>query len=298
MKKHTILIAGLLCLSLHKVHAQDADSTDKSAQIVKVTVENSDSTDTAKKGKKYLAIGSGGIRIETKQKDTLKNKRFEWSFGVLDLGLNMLVDKTDYSMPQPASLANNFEGIPPDKINKDLFALRNGRSWNVNIYPVMLGYKAVKQPKFETHIYTGLGLQIYNFRFANDLSFINYNNQQKIYIDSLASFTKDKLALNYLTIPLAVNFKHKIDNKLWLVYGIGASFGYRLGAWTKQVSGERGKEKNHDLTNFRDYNFNITGELGLNDFIRLYAAYQVTNIYKDNSIKQYPLSFGIRFGGI
>ena len=48
-------------------------------------------------------------------------------------------------------------------------------------------------------------------------------------------------------------------------------------------------------------NFNgcVTGEFGLDNYFRLFASYQLTNMYKENTgLDQRPFSIGLRFGGI
>ena len=77
----------------------------------------------------------------------------------------------------------------------------------------------------------------------------------------------------------------------------GVSGGYRLSSWTKQISDERGKQKNHDQFNFNDFNACLTAEVGIDNIFRLYASYQVTPLH-ENVLEQYPFSIGIRFGGI
>lgn len=251
--------------------------------------------DSVKKNDSKISLGLEGIKFTTAPDSVREKRKVEFGYFIFDLGLNFLNDKTNYATPIDPQLAANFSAIPDKDINKDLMALRNGRSWNVNIYPVMINFKLVANPSFKLNLYTGLGLQIFNFRFKNAISFSD-NPGSKIYLDTV-SFTKNKLSLQYLTMPLMLNLKNRIDAKTWLVYGIGVQGGYRLSSWTKQVSGERGKQKNRDPFNFRDYNFSITGEIGIDNWVRLYATYQLTNIYNDVPLMQYPISFGIRLGG-
>lgn len=306
MKRNGFLILCVMSLSAIGVYAQ-TDSSSR-ADKVGVTIEQIDSAKAKKKGGRAITAGPYGIRIGKQMNDDAKVKvgnidsfihkesRVEVGYFFFDFGLNFLRDMTNYNMPQPQSLTENFANVPGEDINKNLMALRNGRSWNVDIYPVMVNFKLIRNPSFNLNLNTGLGLQIYNFRFKNNISFTEHPNSQ-IYLDNV-SFTKDKLSIQYLAIPLMIDFKNKLDDKHWLVYGVGVQGGYRLSSWTKQVSGERGKEKNRDPFNFNDYNFSIVGEVGIDNWVKLYVNYQLTNIYNDNnSLLQYPVSFGIRLGG-
>lgn len=298
MKK--LIVLALTAAVAAPIAAKAQESTtvvtkEKRDDMELYVIENKEPGDTTKKNSKYISISQNGVRIsDTKQDKARASKRFQVQWGMMDLGLNLLQDKTVYNVQDPA-LMKNFGNVPNDKVNKDLFGLQNGRSWNVNIYPVMFNYKLVNNKNFGMNLYSGVGLQIYNFRFNKDISYLS-DPDYKIILDSVA-FTKNKLSLNYLTVPLMLNFKHRVDKNNWFTYGFGASVGYRLGSWTKQVSGERGKEKNHDQFNFSNYNVNLNAEIGFGG-VRFYGSYQLTNLYKDASLNQQPISFGIRFGGI
>lgn len=301
MKKSIFIALSTLALSPAVLHAQEKTTEttivtkEKNGDVEMYVIENKDNQDTSKKNSTYISIGSNGIRVSDKKKEAAyKKKRFQVQWGMLDLGLNMLNDQTTYNVADPA-LMNNFANIPADQVNGDLFSIRNGRSWNVNIYPVMFNYKMVSQKNFKINLYTGIGLQIYNFRFDKNITFQSDPNY-KIKMDDVA-FTKNKMSVQYLTVPLMLNFNHRVDKSNWITYGFGASFGYRLSSWTKQISGERGKVKNNDQFNFSDYNVNLNAEIGFGE-VRFYGSYQLTNLYRDASITHQPISFGIRFGGI
>ncbi len=236
-----------------------------------------------------LSIGSNGVRVANKKQNIKREKsRFETNWGLMDLGLNFLHDKTVYGAGNPMT----------DKygVQEDWFDLRNGRSWNVNIYPVMANFKAVRQKNFKMNIYAGIGLQIYNFRYKTSVT--HHSDPKDLMTNDVNfKFSKNKLSQNFLTVPLMVNFNHRIDKKNWLTYGFGASVGYNLNTWTKQQSSQFGKVKNHDLYNFEEFNVNLIGEIGIGD-LRFFGSYQLTNMYKNTGLVQHPVSFGIRFGQI
>src|SRR5690606_7337838 len=136
--------------------------------------------------------------------------------------------------------------------NEDLFSLRTAKSINVNIYPIMVKARLHKSDRHKILLATGLGLQLYNFRFTKPISY-RAEPVPGVVVDTI-SFSKNKLAFNYLTVPLMINFKTKVTNSksggTWLTYGVGVSGGFLLSSWTKQVSDERGKDKTHDPFNF------------------------------------------------
>jgi hypothetical protein len=110
-------------------------------------------------------------------------------------------------------------------------------------------------------------------------------------------FSKNKISITYLSVPLMITAKTRMAKGLWLVYGVGVSGGFRINSLQKQISGERGKQKNHDQFNFSDFNACVSGEIGIDGYVRLFASYQLTNLYT-NSLTQYPYSIGVRFIGI
>ncbi len=242
---------------------------------------------TRKKGGTFaISIGGG----DEKKNDTSR-KIFDFSIGVFDLGFNYLNDRTDYS----SAAAQNFLNVSNEMKNENLFSLREGKSINVNIYPVVLKARILNLKKQRIYVSAGAGLQIYNFRFNKSVNYIN-ETVPMVIMDSIA-FTKNKLGVTYLSIPLMVTSKTKLAKNAWLVYGVGITGGYRLASWTKQVSGERGKQKNHDAFNFNNFNTCVTGEIGVDGWFRLYASYQLTALHKEG-LEQYPYSIGIRFMGI
>lgn len=259
-------------------------------KIVTDSIQRIDTTKNKKEENGYtLSLGSEGIKLQTKkQRDKREKSRFETNWGLMDLGLNFLHDQTIYGA---SNLMTTKYGV-----QEDWFDLRNGRSWNVNIYPVMANFKAVRQKNFKMNIYTGIGFQIYNFRYKTSVTH-HSDPKDMMTNDVNFKFSKNKLSQNFLTVPFMVNFNHKIDKSNWLTYGFGASVGYNLNTWTKQQSSQYGKVKNHDLYNFNEFNVNLIGEIGIGE-LRLFGSYQITNMYKNTGLVQHPVSFGIRFGSI
>jgi hypothetical protein len=268
--------------------------------------------DTAKqkKGSHTLSVGSGGIQYTNGPIDSTEHT-FDVQFGMLDVGVNSLIDNTDYTAAGNPGL-NNFLQVNDQYRNKDLFSLRQSKSINVNVYPVMAKAMLYKSPRQKIILSTGLGLQLYNFRFTKP---VTYRADPSPYVTlDTQSFSKNKLALNYLTIPLMITSKTRVsagspgtktDDKgtvthskgLWLIYGVGVSGGYLLSSWTKQKNDEIGKQKNYDPFNLRNTNFCVNGELGLDGYFRLFASYQVTSLH-ENYLDQHPFSIGIRFLGL
>lgn len=263
--------------------------------------------DTPEKEKRKALNTESGLKVDkeegddvkegvyaTTKNDTTKKRtenKFDFTFAVVDVGINSLQDKTDYSSAE----ASNFLNVPANMKNEQLFSLRSGKSWNVNVWPFMFKARLAKSKYQKVYVSSGVGLQMYNFRFNKDISYLN-NTTPEVYLDSV-DFSKNKLGFTYLSVPLSLTLKTKVAKGTWLVYGAGVTGGYRLSSWTKQESGLRGKQKNHDAFNFNDFNACVTGELGISGIFRIYATYQLTPLHS-TALAQYPLSIGLRFGGV
>ncbi|MBC7554946.1 MAG: hypothetical protein H7257_13325 [Taibaiella sp.] len=277
------LLATAGILFAQATHAQDKDAQPK-------------------KKKKEVVISNRGIimrAVDSAKKagsvDTTDNP---WSSSAsMDFGVNFLQDNTNYVAPKTVTHLN---GSGVTNATANLFDLKQNKSININLY-WLKSYRALKTKGQRIYISSGLGMQFYNFRFKEN---ITYNrNPYSFAIDSVA-FSKNKLAFNYLNVPLMVTFKTRLwQNKAhpkkdaWLVYGGGITAGYAISIWTKQVSGERGKVKVHDEFDFNRFNSCVTGEIGIEGVIRLYGTYQLTNLY-NNGFDMHPISLGIKISGI
>lgn len=282
-----IILLFALCATF-RVQAQEGADTVKDVNAMLMLGKK----DTTAKDHTSISIGSGGIKVGTKRQDSVnRSRRVSMHFLMLDLGVNALHDQSDYSSPA----AQQYLQVGADRRNGNLFSLRQGKSINVNIWPVLMELKLLKTKSQKISLYTGAGLQLYNFKFNRDISFLNETNP--MLIEDSVRFSKNKLAFAYVSVPLMFNFKTRVGGNFWVTYGLGVIGGYCFDSWTKQISDERGKQKNHDEFNFQKFNLNLSGEIGINGYIRFYGTYQVTNMYQ-NSLNQHPYCIGIRFFGI
>jgi hypothetical protein len=148
----------------------------------------------------------------------------------------------------------------------------------------------------------GLGLELNNYRFKNDISFNEggmnpYNSSQNIphafiFRDSI-NLSKNKLAADYVTVPLMLNFRtdpNRADKGISLSAGI--SMGYLYSSRNKQKSEARGKEKNRGDYDLEKWKFSYVGELGLGP-VKLYGSYSPKSIFT-NQLNFTPYNIGIR----
>ena len=147
----------------------------------------------------------------------------------------------------------------------------------------------------------GLGLELNNYRYKSSISYKEngdkpyyggYTPQAFIFRDSI-TFEKNKLAADFITIPLMVNFstndwgRHNGFN-----IALGVSGGYLYNQRNKQVSESRGKWKNKGDYDLEKFKFSYIGEIGFGP-IKFYASYSPHSMY-DHSLDMRPYNFGIR----
>lgn len=255
------------------------------------------------KGHHTISIGKAGITItandsagsvvvdeDAAEEDISTKPRLRSHIFMMDLGINLLHDNSNYSDPA----VKNYLNVPSNYQNKSLFDLRTSKSVNVNIYPWLIRFSALRTHNQRIYISTGFGFQFYNFRYESSLTYTKA--PPGVILDNIA-MKKDKLAIDYLNVPLMFTFKSRMHGHHWLAYGVGVTEGVRIASWTKQKSDTRGKVKMHDSYGLADFNSCISAEIGIDGAFRFYATYQLTSIYQ-NGLDQHPVCFGIRFFGI
>jgi hypothetical protein len=216
---------------------------------------------------------------------------------IFDIGLSNWTDKTNYASATANGDIVNKPGLPDLSAN-DL-KLKTIKSVNINIWFFMQRLNLVKH---YVNLKYGLGLELNNYRFKNNISFNEggmnpYNPTQHvshpfIFRDSV-SFSKNKLAADYVTVPLMLNFRTNPDySDKGLSLSVGISMGYLYSSRNKQKSESRGKEKNREDYDLEKWKFSYIGELGLGP-VRLYGSYSPKSIFK-NELNFTPYNIGIR----
>ncbi|MEO5999201.1 MAG: outer membrane beta-barrel protein, partial [Chitinophagaceae bacterium] len=173
--------------------------------------------------------------------------------------------------------------------NKDWFNLRNGKSINVNIWIVMQRLNIVKHV---VNLKYGLGLELNNFRYEEDIVFSK--NPTVINRDPLINYSKNKLATDYLTVPLMLNFNFtpRKDNFSMFGLSVGVSGGYLYASRQKLISGENGKEKTKNNFDLRPFKVSYIAELQLGP-VKVYGSMATQSMF-EKGLDQTPYSVGLR----
>ena len=222
------------------------------------------------------------ISIERAPKK-LKNVTTNWfSF---DLGYANYIDES----PQMAYLAI----YPPSKywVNSGSLKLDNRKASNFNIWIVQ---QKLNVYQHKINLKYGVGFEMFNFRFEQPVSFRNEPGKT-LYMDDV-NFTKNKLFVKYLTVPVQLNFQPSPYSRKGFYASIGLSAGYLVDARNKQISPERGKQKYDGTFELNNLRFATIGELGIGG-IRLYGSYGSINLFDKNQSRFsfFPYALGLRF---
>jgi len=215
---------------------------------------------------------------------------FDWDFGFANY-----IDKSPILLytAMPSSIYPPTADPLPYMYSGSL-ELNHLKSSNVNLWFVQQRVKLIKN--FASLQY-GVGFEMFNFRFEKNISF-REDVAGKIKYDNV-NFSKNKLFVNYLTIPVKINFNLSPGASKPLHASIGMSAGYLLKARNKQISAERGKEKYNGTFNLNNWRVASIAELGFGNFT-LYGSYSHTNLFdkQETILNLTPIAIGIKLSDL
>lgn len=267
-------------------------------KIGSMLIVNKPSASENRNFKTTIRIGDSSARFfngdfkKTKieiSKGPKKLKNLETNWWAFDLGFANYHDKS----PTIYWLAAHPDLLPygPGPIQSSSFSLNNKKSTNVNLWVIQ---QKLNLYKHKINLKYGVGVEMFNFRFEKPISFREDISGFVKYDDVV--FSKNKLLVKYLTIPVQINFKPNPNLKKGFYASVGMSAGYLMNAKNKQISGERGKEKFEGNFNLNDWRVATIGELGVGS-IRLYGSYGMTNLFNKSQVfyDMQPFALGLRF---
>jgi len=204
------------------------------------------------------------------------------NWGIVDLGFTNINDLTNY-----ASL-NGASGYFPSGTADDMI-LQNGKSVNVNLWFFMQRISLISNV---VNLKYGLGIELNNYRFKKN---IRFRDEPRYFIErdaEVSVFEKNKLAADYITVPVMLNFNFTPCRTNSYGFSAGVSAGYLYSARQKMVSKERGKEKVRNDFNLQPWKLSAIAELNLG-FVQLYGSYALGNMFR-SGLDQVPYSAGLR----
>lgn len=217
------------------------------------------------------------VRIGRRNYDKPANISTNWL--ILDIGFSNYNDKTNYGGAEAQAFAPGS--------NEDWFKLRAWKSRSVNIWILMQRINLVDHV---VNLKYGLGVELNNY-FFEDKS-IKFNKNPTLVDQSYSDLTKNKLAADYVTMPVMLNFNFTPNKRRNYGLSAGISAGYLYSARQKiKLDGDVDKTKgNFDL---RKWKLSYVGELSLG-VVKLYGSYAFESMF-EKGLDLTPYNFGLRF---
>ena len=273
--------------------------------ILCITLAGFGQTDSTKKESKADTIRIGGMVIIRDQDN--KNRRVErdtlprvgrrnnenrsnvsTNWWIVDLGFSNYIDDTEYGSLEAQAYAPGS--------NQSWFDLKNGKSRNVNIWIFM---QKINMVKHAVNLRYGLGLELNNYYYKQPVRYFENTlaiaNPPRVFIDNTPnrSYKKSKLAADYLTVPVMLNFNFTPKRDKGFGFSAGISAGYLYSARNKTVTSDEGKEKVKDDFELERWKISYVGEISLGP-VRFYGSYALRNMF-ERGLNMTPYTFGFRF---
>jgi Outer membrane protein beta-barrel domain len=257
-----------------------------------VNIEKKEDGDTIRVGSMIIIKkGSPGSRTYNvfddgyHHKTNFYRRNISTNWLILDIGYAGYNDRTNYSSAEAQSFLRDQQGQPAIKGD---YAIKGTRISNFNLWFFMQRLNLIKHV---VNLKYGFGAEWNNYYYKTPITYVD-GASPYTFRDSVG-FSKNKLAANYLTVPLMINFSthpHKRHGGLQVSFGVSA--GYLFDAKQKQISDERGKQKNKTDFNLEKWKIAYVGELGLGP-VKLYGSYSLTTLHQ-YGLEQFPYTVGIR----
>ena len=223
------------------------------------------------------------VRVKSRHHDrsSYRPSNISTTWGILDLGFTNYNDKTIYTSAAAQQFAPGG--------SKDWFKLNNGKSVDVNIWIFMQRLNLIKHV---VNLKYGIGVELNNYRYEDNIRFLT--NPTTVIMDTI-NYSKNKLAEDFVTVPVMLNFNFTPHRRHPFGLSAGASFGYRYSSREKFKSGADGKQKTYNDFDLDPWKISYIGELQLGYWVSLYGSYATKTIF-NRGLDQIPYSFGLRFG--
>jgi hypothetical protein len=210
-----------------------------------------------------------------------QNSQISTNWIIVDVGFANVNDRTNYASAEAQAFAPGLTG--------DNFKLRTGKSVNVNIWLFM---QKLNIAKHVLNLKYGLGVELNNYRFEDKRLKLNENPTTVALDPSWANLTKNKLAADYITVPIMLNVNFTPNRYRGFGFSAGVSAGYLYSSRQKIKDSDGNKTKFHDDFDLNRWKLSYIGELNLGP-VKLYGSYAFKSMWA-KGLDQTPYNFGIR----
>jgi len=225
-----------------------------------------------------IITGNKEVKIPNRRK-TPQNLTTNW--WVIDMGFSGFNDKTDYASAEAQAFAPGS--------TEEWFDIKSGKSRNVNIWFFMQRLNLIDHI---VNLKYGLGLELNNYFFDDERIRFQKNPTLVVMDNNIKDAKKNKLAADYLTVPLMLNFDFTPEKRNGFGFSAGISAGYMYSARQKVKMGDD-KVKVHNDFDLQDWKLSYVGEINLG-LVKLYGSYSFQSMW-ERGLDHTPFTAGIRF---
>ncbi|MDP4130124.1 MAG: outer membrane beta-barrel protein [Bacteroidota bacterium] len=268
--KQGYIILGMLCFSITGFAQQDS--------TVKATVKNAADTTLKPMDEGQDQGRHNWHDWHRMHSNHIKPSNLSTNWLVVDLGFSNFNDRTNYS-------GAGAQAFAPGSAD-NWFHLKTNKSVNVDILIFMQRLNMIKHV---VNLKYGFGIELNNYRYRDNIKYLT--NPTEVIMDT-KDYSKNKLAADYFTIPLMLNFNFTPNLRDGFGLSIGASAGYLYSARQKLISDESGKQKEHDDFDLRPWKISWIAELQLGP-VKLYGSYATQSMFR-KGLDQIPYTVGVR----
>jgi len=209
-----------------------------------------------------------------------KPSNISTNWWIVDLGFSNIIDNTNYAGAEAQAFAPG--------ITEDWMKIKSGKSRNVNIWILM---QRINLAKHIVHLKYGLGLELNNY-FFDDVRVRFSEHPTSISLDpDLEHAKKNKLAADYVTVPLMLNFNFTPHKSQGYGFSSGISAGLLYSARQKtKLDGDIDKTKgDFDLDPWK---LSYVAEILLGP-VKLYGSLAFKNMW-EKGLDHTPYTVGFR----
>jgi hypothetical protein len=167
------------------------------------------------------------------------------------------------------------------------FDLRTGKSVNVNIWIFMQKLNLINHV---VNLKYGLGIETNNYHYE-DTRVKYLKNPTRVVLDSI-EHDKNKLAVDYVTIPLMLNFNFTPRREEGFGLSVGVSAGYRYSSRQK-FKDDGDVSKVHGSFDLEPWKISYIAELQFGP-VKFYGSYATKSMFT-KGLDQVPYNVGLRF---
>jgi hypothetical protein len=244
---------------------------------VVVEVIDGDSTKVSVGNHSLVVDEDGNVKWEKNRKH-----KFNGHWGGVDLGINGYVNE-DFGTEVPD--AYSFLDL---KYEKSADVNINVYEQNINLANNQLG------------LVTGIGLRWNNYRFEDNVVLFPDTTPLMGYKDYSREYEKSKLVVNYVTVPLLLEYQtNRFSRSNSFHIAGGMVLGWRYASHTKMLYFEDGRRrpKSNDSFELNPFRYDATVRIGWG-IINLYATYSLNKMFENNGGPElYPVAVGITLAG-